>query len=168
MIVPRILVSCTQGKIAANGVTQADTRLPSRIQTIIEIGTVRFAILSIIAVFVRYVLVNEFQVSCSIHRQIIKYWRIDVSTNTERRIFYRTEDNTQFCIITGTRDTLAFPSCSISLLISHIILCINRIVAVMNIMNAQGETQPYAVVEAHANIEIIFAYVALLILTKKE
>ena len=35
-------------------------------------------------------------------------------------------------------------------------------------MNAQGKTYPYAVVEAHANIEIIFAYVALLILAKKE
>ena len=168
MIVPRILVSCTQGKIAANGVTQADTRLPSRIQTIIEARTVRFASLSIIAVFVRYVLVNEFQVSSSIHRQIIKYWRIDISTNTERRIFYRTEDNTQFCIITGTRNVLAFPSCSVSLLIGHIIFGINRIAAVMNIMNAQGEAQPYAVVETYANVEIIFAYVALLILAKEE
>lgn len=38
----------------------------------------------------------------------------------------------------------------------------------MNIMNAQGEAQPYAVVETYANVEIIFAYVALLILAKKE
>ncbi len=46
-------------------------------------------------------------------KSVENYRRIDVSTNTERRICYQDGVDTQFCIITRTRDALAFPSCSV-------------------------------------------------------
>ena len=44
------------------------------------------------------IVIFQLQSGCSFQCQVIIYWRIDVRTDTERRILNRTEDDTQLHI----------------------------------------------------------------------
>ena len=98
--------------------------------------------------------------------QIIEYRSVEIRSDTERRVFNWTEDNTCLHVKACTiylHLLLAVGDCSILQ-----ILRIERDAVVVNIMQADGQTKPHTIVKATAYIEIVLTNITMLILTVKE
>ena len=116
MVVPGILVGSTQGKIVAHGMTHADTHLPRSVQAEVVIHSLSLIThciarhiddiagsILILESSWRFTAIYSQIVGCT-ERKIIEHRRIDVCTDAERRLLYRTEDDTSLHVISSTRN----------------------------------------------------------------
>ena len=123
---------------------------------------------SILPLVVDNIIVDKKQICSTLHSQVIEYRRVDIDTDAERRTLHRTEDDTRLYIKSSSVNLQTLARLAIGFLFGYKILSIVRVAVVIDIMQSQGDTPPYAVLDASADVEIVDTDVAMLILSEKE